>query len=171
MRPIDVRDPEIAQRLWQMQRAAYRIEADLIGFEAIPPLHESLEQLIAAPLTWLGAVEDGELVGAIAYVVESGTCDINRLFVDPRFVRRGWGRRLTESVLEHPVVTVSTGTANTPARELYRSLGFVDVATREIAPGTTVTIAERRAAPQGAADASGRPSARSSLRGRAGPRW
>jgi GNAT superfamily N-acetyltransferase len=148
VQPIDVRDPEVAQRVWQLQRAAYRVEADLIGFDGIPPLHETVDDIVAARLTWLGIHDDhGRLIAALAYCLDGETCDIDRLFVDPALTRQGYGRRLVEAVLDHPRVIVSTGTANAPARRLYHSLGFADIGTREIAPGVTVTSSERAEVP------------------------
>jgi hypothetical protein len=41
-------DESLARRALEIQRLAYRVEADLIGFEGIPPLHESLEELRAS---------------------------------------------------------------------------------------------------------------------------
>ena len=43
---------------------------------------------------------------------------------------------------------VSTGTANFPARQLYEKHGFQAVGEREIAPGVTVALYERRAGPE-----------------------
>jgi ribosomal protein S18 acetylase RimI-like enzyme len=42
---------------------------------------------------------------------------------------------------------VSTGTANHPALALYRRRGFVPIGTRQIAPGTSITILERHNTP------------------------
>ncbi|MEZ4570840.1 MAG: hypothetical protein R2849_11040 [Thermomicrobiales bacterium] len=81
--PIDPSDPGDADRLLELQKLAYRIEADLIGFDGIPPLHETLEELTALPLAWLGIRSDGRIVAVIGYTVEGGICDIDRLFVDP----------------------------------------------------------------------------------------
>ncbi|YCK34165.1 hypothetical protein ACNF49_08735 [Actinomadura sp. ATCC 39365] len=54
------------QRLLDLQRAAYAVEAALIGDDRVPPLHEPLSDLLAAPLTWVGAFEGDALLGAIA---------------------------------------------------------------------------------------------------------
>lgn len=42
LRPLDLSDPDVADRVVAIQRAAYRVEADLIGFDGIPPLHDTV---------------------------------------------------------------------------------------------------------------------------------
>jgi SAM-dependent methyltransferase/GNAT superfamily N-acetyltransferase len=141
---LDVTDRDIAEQLLAIQHAAYRIEADLIGFDGIPPLHETLDELMSRPLQWLGIREGGRVVAAIALTGEDRRCDIDRLIVDPLHHRRGLGRRLVETVMRHEVVTVSTGTKNLPAMALYEALGFQPVNVRDIGPGVTVTEHARR---------------------------
>jgi hypothetical protein len=47
---LDPRERALAQELLGLQRASYAVEAELIGFDGIPPLQEPLEALMAAPL-------------------------------------------------------------------------------------------------------------------------
>ncbi len=141
---LDLSDLMVAGQVFALQRSAYRVEVDLIGFDGIPPLHETLEELIAQPLEWIGMRAGGRIVAALAYVVDDGVLDIDRLVVDPNHFGRGYGSMLVESVLEHPRVIVSTGTANLPARRLYEKLGFRAIEEIEIAPGVTVTRYEWR---------------------------
>jgi len=140
---LDLSEPDVAEQIHELQRAAYRVEADLIGYHGIPPLHESIAELRIRQLDWRGIRAGGRIVAAIAVTGEGRVCDIDRLVVEPRWHRRGLGRRLVESVLVHDMVTVATGTANTPALALYESLGFHRLHVREIAPGVTVTELER----------------------------
>lgn len=132
---LDLCDPSVADRVLEIQRAAYSVEAALIGFDRIPPLHESLDDLVEAPLEWLGVVERNVIVAAIAITGSGRRCDIDRLVVDPEHHRRGLGRRLVEAVLHHELVTVSTGEGNAPAIALYESLGFIRTGRIEVGPG------------------------------------
>jgi len=64
-----------------------------------------------------------------------GSLDICRLVVDPAFHRRGIGRALVEAVIalsRKQPLTVSTGSANAPARSLYEGLGFDLVRSSEV---------------------------------------
>lgn len=147
LRLLDLRDHDVAARLLAMQHAAYAHEAELIGFAGIPPLHETLAELVARPLTWLGAYDGERLAGAVAWsFAGDGALDIDRLFVDPALGRRGHGAALIDAVLGLGRRTiVSTGTRNRPARMLYESRGFTGAGTRGISPGVTVTQYERAA--------------------------
>ena len=73
--------------------AAYEVEVSVIGDDRIPPLHEEVEELCAAPLSWLGAFDDdGRLIGMVAWVEDADGLDIDRLVVDPTNHCRGAGR-------------------------------------------------------------------------------
>jgi ribosomal protein S18 acetylase RimI-like enzyme len=143
IREIDQTDPEIAKRLLVIQHRAYAVEAELIGFDGIPPLQEDLAGLMASTEHWLGRFAGDELVGAVAYEFpDDRTIDISRLIVDPSHARRGHGRALLDHLDElepRPISLVSTGTANTPAVSLYQSRGYTETNRLEVAPGVQIT--------------------------------
>jgi GNAT superfamily N-acetyltransferase len=135
-------DAALAAQLLALQRAAYALEAELLGTDRIPPLHERLDALRAAPLRWLGAVDADGLAGAVAWSRDAGGIELERLIVAPRALRRGIGRRLVAAVQELAVpgrVAVETGRANIPARRLYERLGFRRLDDRLMPPGVWVT--------------------------------
>jgi len=80
---IDLTDRAIAEEVLHLQRKAYRIEADLIGSDAIPPLQETLDELQTCTETFLAAIDDGEIIGAISWRFIDGKLDIHRLVVRP----------------------------------------------------------------------------------------
>ncbi|GAA1148895.1 hypothetical protein GCM10009630_54190 [Kribbella jejuensis] len=140
---LDVTDHELATRLLEIQHAAYAVEAELIGFDGIPPLQEDLHELMASTEHWLGRYDGSHLVGAVAYELpDERTVEISRLIVDPKHARRGHGRALLDHLDElepRPVSEVSTGAANTPAVNLYLSRGYTKTADVEVAPGIYIT--------------------------------
>ena len=144
IRRLDLSDPDTLRGLWELQRAAYAVEAALIGFDGIPPLHESLEDLRACGESFLGT--EG-LTGAVSWVrLDDGTLDICRLVVRPAAHRSGIATALLDALddLEpSDRAVVSTGTANLPAMALYRRRGFVPTGLRELAPGVTMTVLVR----------------------------
>lgn len=116
-------DPAVLRRVHAIQRAAYSVEAELIGTRAIPPLHETVEQLAAAGEReeFHGAFEDAasedaaglernagreeeRCIGFVALEAEEsgrpGSMRISRLAVDPVHFRRGVGRRLIAHALD-----------------------------------------------------------------------
>lgn len=139
-------DARLASTLLTLQVAAYGVEAALIDDDRIPNLHETVEQLSKSDLTWLGAFDNSQLIGAIAYTESSIGWDIDRLFVDPGHHRRGVGARLVREVTARAgkrSVTVSTAHANDPAIALYESLGFRRLGEHEVLPNLWVTHLKR----------------------------
>ncbi|MGH3941909.1 MAG: GNAT family N-acetyltransferase [Pseudonocardiaceae bacterium] len=150
LRRLDLSDEDTVQQVWKLQRMAYEVEAELIGYDGIPPLHESLDQLRTCGEFFLGRYEETGLTGAVSWTrPDGGTLDICRLMVHPRAHRSGIATALLNvlDALEPAERTiVSTGTANIPALALYRNRGFVPTGEQQIAPGITTTQLIRRAA-------------------------
>jgi len=131
-----------------LQHAAYTVEADLIGFDGIPPLQESLEELMSAPLTWIGIRDEGGgLAGALGYTSEDQVVDIDRLVVAPERFRSGCGSALIGALDPGSTVTVSTGSANTPAHSFYSSLGFTKAREEQVVPGLKIAHFTREPQP------------------------
>lgn len=130
---------EQALRLLQLQMAAYRVEAELIGFADIPPLKDTMDSIRASKETFYGYLEEGVLAGAIAYETEGDTVTISRMMVHPGYFRRSIAGKLLRHVfaLESGAAryVVSTGVLNVPALKLYEGAGFQEHSRREIAPG------------------------------------
>ncbi len=141
---LDLEDPVTARQVLAVQRAAYTVEAELIGSTAIPPLAETLEDMQAAPLQWLAIRAEGRIVAALAWTQSDDAIDIDRLVVDPAAMRRGYGSALVNALDRSKTITVSTGEANTPAHELYSRLGFEVSGASEPAPGLPIRHYVRR---------------------------
>ena len=140
-RPLDLTDDATAAAVHRIGRAAYTVEAELIGFDGIPALRETPAEMRARPLHWLGALgPDGVLAGFLAWepTADGGIC-VDRLCVDPSWFRRGVASLLLRYALAEVFpgrpVAVTTGAANTPAVTLYERLGFVRGADFSPAPG------------------------------------
>lgn len=150
---LDLTDEAIADAVLDIQRAAYAVEAELIGSDGIPALTETLDELRAAGEEWLGLFDDDGLAGAVSWrALDGGTIDIHRLVVAPRAFRRGVASALLDGLdqafPDRPMV-VSTGSANEPALALYRRRGFDVVGEREVVPGLSITELARRGAATG----------------------
>lgn len=144
---LDLAEEAIARSVLSLQRESYAVEAALIGSDGIPQLTETLQELRAAALDWLGTFDEAGLTGAVSWkVLDDGTVDIHRLVVAPRAFRRGIASALLDALdarFPGRPVLVSTGRGNGPALELYRRRGFMVVREREAIPGLWVTELER----------------------------
>lgn len=134
-------DPAAAAALVTLQRAAYAVEAQLIG-HAIPVAAETPAELASAGLTWWRCREGPDLLGAVAVSTTADLLDVERLVVAPHAFRRGVGAALVAHVLAQTAgrhVVVATGRDNAPARRLYERFGFGVTGEAEVAPGLWVT--------------------------------
>jgi ribosomal protein S18 acetylase RimI-like enzyme len=148
VRPLDLGDPGTLEALVRVQRASYRVEADLIGFDGLPPLRETPEQLASVQESFLGAFDGDRLLGAVAFVRHRTWVDIHRLVVDPAAFRRGIATKLLDALDElhadAAYATVATGEQNAPAVALYERRGFHAVGRTMVAPGIRIVRFERR---------------------------
>ncbi|PWK15802.1 GNAT family N-acetyltransferase [Tumebacillus permanentifrigoris] len=141
---IDVQVKEHAQKLLALQIPSYRVEAKLIGFDGIPPLHDTTESLQGCGETFFVYELEGQLAGAISYERDGDEVTICRMMVHPDYFRRGIAGKLLRHVQEVEARTqrflVSTGSANEPALALYGRDGFQVTSEREVAPGIWLTF-------------------------------
>ncbi|MCM3764253.1 GNAT family N-acetyltransferase [Neobacillus niacini] len=150
IRKINFQDNRLVQNLFELQRASYLVEANLIGFEEIPPLKESFEELMNCGETFLGYFEGEELAGAISYTINGQELTICRTVVAPNHFRKGIAQKLLKAVedthKEIPVFKVSTGKDNYPAKNLYLKNGFILGENIEVAPNFFISTFEKRKA-------------------------
>ena len=91
------------------------------------------------------AEQDGAVVGFATWAEADGTVDLEDLFVDPDYRRRGIAselvRRIAEVLRARGVQRLEV-TANPHAMEFYRSAGFTDYGTAdtEFGPGARMVL-------------------------------
>ena len=138
---LDPSDHAVMAELVALQRASYQVEADLIGVRELPPQRETPADLSGSGERFLGALEQGHLVGAIGWKRTAESVDIHRLAVHPAAFRRGIATRLLDALesLEAGAacLEVGTGAGNDPALALYERRGYAVVEEREVEPGLT----------------------------------
>jgi ribosomal protein S18 acetylase RimI-like enzyme len=149
VRALDLGDRDTVDAIVALQRASYRIEADLLGARTLPALTETPRRLRASGEDFLGAFEDGWLVGAVSWKRSGTLLDIHRMVVHPDCFRRGIAGRLLAALDAHETgverTVVATGEANPPARRLYERHGFTAVEERVVSGSIAIVIYERRA--------------------------
>ncbi|MFD9262224.1 GNAT family N-acetyltransferase [Streptomyces sp. NPDC059538] len=152
IRALDLADDATAAAVHRIGRAAYAVEAELIGFDGIPELGESLADMRARDLNWLGAVtHDGDPAGFLAWGEEGDGVCIDRLCVDPARFRQGVASRGLPPQLRVVCPGRPEGStrcaANAPAVTLYERLGFRRGPDFSPAPGLTMASFGRAVAP------------------------
>ncbi|WP_169803161.1 GNAT family N-acetyltransferase [Neobacillus novalis] len=148
IKKFDLQNMDKVRALFDLQRVSYLIEAKLINFFDIPPLKESMEELMESKETFYGYFEGDELAGAISYTIDDRELTICRMVVHPKHFRKGIAQALLTFIeKEHPdllVFKVSTGKNNTPAKNLYLRNGFKLVLDMEVVPGLLISNFEKR---------------------------
>ncbi len=145
---LDYGDVDVATAIVAVQQAAYPLEAELIGFDRIPPLIETTDDVTALDMVIIGAINaSGELLGLIGYERGDDLVDVDRLAVLPTHGGRGIATALLTEVHSRegdaPSFEVSTGAANAPAIGLYRKLGYREVDRFEIPDGPAMVTLRR----------------------------
>lgn len=141
-RPDPASDVYFAGTLLSLQRAAYTVEAELIGDDRIPPLQEGVSDLAAWRGQWVTVWEGVHLTGAIAWSETAENLEIEKLMVAPGAARRGVGTALLGQVLEVSAgrpIDVATGRDNAPAVALYVRHGFEHLGDERVPPGIWVS--------------------------------
>jgi ribosomal protein S18 acetylase RimI-like enzyme len=144
---LDLNDRETVENILCLQLASYRVEADLIGFDEIPPLKDTMDTLGACGEIFYGYFVEETLAGIISYKIEDRVLDIHRVAVHPSFFKRGIAKKMLAHIEKgnsglHKII-VSTGRENNPAVELYLNNGFKKVRDIEVAENFFITCFEK----------------------------
>jgi GNAT superfamily N-acetyltransferase len=132
--------PGAAGELLTLQRAAYVTEAQLYDDVRLPPLVQTLDELVGelATSTCLAAVAGTRLVGAVRSRERDGVLHVGRLVVAPDRQGQGIGTRLllaAEQATALPRATLFTGARSSANLRLYRRHGYVESARDQVRPG------------------------------------
>jgi tRNA (guanine37-N1)-methyltransferase len=123
--------PADAAELLVLQRACWVQEAVANDSLAIPPLHDSLDDVLASIATWRTVVvrSHGRLVGSVRARLDGDTWEIGRIMVAADLQGRGLGRWLLEHIeaLAPEQATrffLLTGSGSVDNLRMYRKAGY-----------------------------------------------
>lgn len=124
---------DVAGELLTLRRAAFVSEAQVYGDPNIPPLTQTLEELIAdldrEDVVTLGGWMGHRLVGSVRVELEDGKATLGRLAVAPDLQGHGIGTQLMFAVLAHipeetTEIWVFTGKDSKQNLALYERNGY-----------------------------------------------
>lgn len=144
---LNLKDIETVKSVIELQKASYKVEAEIIRFYEIPLLKDTIASLNLCDEIFYGYYINGVLVGIISYKVINKVLDIHRVAIHPLYFRRGIAIKLISYIeeLENSIerVKVCTGKVNLPAVSLYLKNGFKKIKDIEICKGFYVTQFEK----------------------------
>ena len=120
---------EDLQEILQLQYLSYQSEAALFGSRDIPPLKQTLDEVIAEYKNGivLKMTDDDVIVGSIRAKERNGTVYIGKLMVHPDYRRNGYGTKLLTEIEKYfpdKRYELFTSTRSTDNIRLYQNLGY-----------------------------------------------
>ncbi|MNJ37928.1 Acetyltransferase (GNAT) family protein [compost metagenome] len=144
---LDVTNYDTARKMIDIQIPAYKVEAELIGYDGIPQLLDTVETMMECREKFVGYFLDGELAAFVSYEETEQEVEICRLVVHPYHFRKKIATILVEHIVETIAhgrpIRVNTGALNFSAKGLYQMFGFRQVRDVEVAPGVFITELRR----------------------------
>jgi|SRR5579875_433180 len=148
IKKIDLTNPKLAKEVLNIQIASYKVEAELIGSDEIPPLKDTVDTLQQCGEKFYGYYLNEELSGVISIKIENDVMDIHRLFVHPNHFRKGIANRLLDFVQTNETgfetIIVSTGSKNIPAINFYQKNGFSITKEIKVADRLSLTLFNKK---------------------------
>lgn len=141
--------PDDAGEILALQKIAYRSEAELNDDWTIPPLTETLPEIISEFETkvFLKAVCADRIIGSVRATLDSGTCQVGRLIVHPDYRRKGIGTRLMrriEAAFSHAErFELFTSIKSINNIRLYRRLEYREFREEDLLPKVRLVFMEK----------------------------
>lgn len=138
-----------AEQILKLQYLCYQSEAAIYDDYSIPPLTQTLWELLSEydDQTVLVARLGNEVIGSVRAQSESETCYIGRLIVHPRLQRQGLGTRLMH-VIESKFPDANryelfTGHRSEGNLHLYHQLGYETFREEVVSSGLKMVYLEK----------------------------
>ncbi|MDQ0232648.1 ribosomal protein S18 acetylase RimI-like enzyme [Metabacillus malikii] len=147
IKEINISNRENAEKVLAIQLPSYKVEAEIIGFDDIPPLKDTVSTLQQCGESFFGYFSDEELCGFISFKKDDNIIDIHRLVVHPNYFKKGIAQELfdfLEGHVDSSLVKVATGSKNTPAVRFYLKNGFVVVREVTVNERLSLSFFEKR---------------------------
>ena len=139
-----------AAEILELQKRAYESEAKLYNDRTLPPLTQTLPELLDefASTVFLKAMVGSRLVGSVRARETDGVCHIGRLIVEPQFQGRGIGtmlmRRIEYLFQQARTFELFTGSLSEANLRLYERLGYKRSREKVISPAVTLVFLEKK---------------------------
>ena len=119
-----------AKQILKLQKFAYASEAKLYNDYNIPPLTQTLEEILKEfnDQYFLKAIIEEEIIGSVRAYLKNNSCFIGRLIVHPDHQNKGIGTRLMTEIENHfrhsERFELFTGHKSEKNIRFYKNLGY-----------------------------------------------
>lgn len=125
------------QEILDLQYLAYQSEAALFGTQDIPPLKQTIEEVIEEYNKGivLKIQDNNKIIGSVRARSEDGTVYVGKLMVHPQYRRNGLGKRLlneVEVIFPECRYELFTSTLSVDNIRLYESVGYKEYKREEV---------------------------------------
>jgi GNAT superfamily N-acetyltransferase len=142
--------PDDAGEILALQKMAYQSEAKLNDDWTLPPLTETLPEIISEFETkvFLKAIFADKIIGSVRATLDSGTCQVGRLIVHPDNQGKGIGTslmgRIETAFSRAERFELFTGTKSIHNIRLYQRLGYREYREEDLSPKVRLVFMEKR---------------------------
>jgi GNAT superfamily N-acetyltransferase len=142
--------PDDAGGILALQKMAYQSEAELNDDWTIPPLTETLPEIMSEFETkvFLKATHADKIVGSVRATLDSGTCQVGRLIVHPDYQGKGIGTLLMGEIeaafSRAERFELFTGIKSCNNIRLYERLGYRGYRQEDLSPKVRLVFMEKR---------------------------
>lgn len=136
------------QEILDLQYLAYQSEAELFGTRDIPPLKQTLEEVVSEFREGiiLKISDNGRIIGSVRAVLRGETVFIGKLMVHPNYRRMGLGTSLlseVEKVFPNRRYELFTSTRSKNNIGMYQRLGYLPFKEKKINDELTFVFLEK----------------------------
>lgn len=137
------------QEILDLQYLAYQSEAALFGTQDIPPLKQTIEEVIEEynKGVVLKIEDNNKIIGSVRARSEDGTVYVGKLMVHPQYRRNGLGKRLlneVEVIFPECRYELFTSTLSVDNIRLYESVGYKEYKREEVNEMLTFVYLEKK---------------------------
>ena len=137
------------QEILDLQYLAYQSEAKLLNNPNIPPLRQTLEEVVREfhdGIILKATDADNAIIGSVRSYAENGTLYIGKLIVRPDLQGQGIGTKLLaaiERLFPHKRYELYTSSKSVRNIRLYERQGYAIFAKRSISPDLKLVYMEK----------------------------
>lgn len=140
---------EDLQEILDLQYLAYQTEADLFGTQDIPPLKQTIDEVLKEYNNGvvLKIEMENKIIGSVRMRCEGETVYIGKLMVHPKYRRKGLGKSLlkkVEMIYPNCRYELFTSTLSLDNIRLYEQAGYIEYKRQKVNDNLTFVYFEKK---------------------------